>query len=500
MGRLGLVLVLLYLVALLVVFSETAFSMVYTWGRLQTYNHGYLIAPISLWLIWERRAVLERMSAQGSLEALVLLAGCGVVWFLGSVVDALVVQQFGLVAMAIAGVWAILGTPLANIIFFPLMYLFFMVPVGDDLVPPLMEFTATFTVEAVRLSGIPVYREGMYFSLPSGNWNVISACSGIRYLIASVALGALFAYLSYSSWRKRAWFMVAAILVPIIANGFRAYSIVMIGHFSSMELAVGVDHLIWGWVFFGFVMFIQFSIGSIWRDEDALRSALEVQLTSITGHDAGIEKPVVIAGCAIFLVVILGFASYKVQSVPRVPFNPRIALPDRIGDWNAVATPWAWRPNSGGEDRFVLSTFSSSTDKISVILHQYVSQEQGDEVVRSGPFLVRIGDSTWRIVEKSKEPLILGSDRVKVNKSVLEGPHAQRLVIWWWYRVGDVHTSDTYYVKALEALSYMQFKSPMSSRIFIAHEAPGDDHDDGLAQRFLDHSLTTIESAMDRLQ
>ena len=58
-------------------------------------------------------------------------------------------------------------------------------------------------------------------------------------------------------------------MVPVIANGLRAYMIVMIGHLSGMKLAVGVDHIIYGWLFFGLVMFLMFWIGNFWREDES---------------------------------------------------------------------------------------------------------------------------------------------------------------------------------------------------------------------------------------
>ena len=70
-------------------------------------------------------------------------------------------------------------------------------------------------------------------------------------IIASLTVGTLFAYLSYRSLNRRLIFVGVAFAVPVIANWMRAYMIVMIGHLSGNKLAVGVDHLIYGWVFFG---------------------------------------------------------------------------------------------------------------------------------------------------------------------------------------------------------------------------------------------------------
>ena len=112
----------------------------------------------------------------------------------------------------------------------------------------------------------------MYFALPSGNWSVVDACSGVRYLIASFTLGVLYAYITYTSSVRRIMFVVASVIVPIVANLIRAYLIVMLGHWSDMTIATGVDHLIYGWVFFGFVMFLLFWIGSMWREREIVEA------------------------------------------------------------------------------------------------------------------------------------------------------------------------------------------------------------------------------------
>ena len=77
------------------------------------------------------------------------------------------------------------------------------VPFGEALVPKLMDWTADFTVAAVKLSGVPVYREGTHFVIPSGQWSVIEACSGIKFLIASLMGGSLYAWLMYRSPGRR---------------------------------------------------------------------------------------------------------------------------------------------------------------------------------------------------------------------------------------------------------------------------------------------------------
>jgi len=253
------------LAGVVAIFHDTAWSMVTIWSNSETFGHGFAIPPIVLGLIWFRRHVLARLQPRPWPWALVGIVLAGMAWVVGDAGDIETIRHFALAAMFPCIVLAVLGPAVTRALVFPLGYLFFAVPFGAFLIQPLMIVTADMTVGLVRASGVPVYREAMQFSLPTGNWSVVEACSGITYLIASLALGVLYAYIMYRSIWRRLLFVAVAIVVPIVANGLRAYMIVMIGHLSGMEHAVGVDHLLYGWVFFGVVIFLLFWIGARWR-------------------------------------------------------------------------------------------------------------------------------------------------------------------------------------------------------------------------------------------
>lgn len=254
------------LLAEAVLYRDTFASMVAIWARSDTFAHCFLIAPISLFLIWQRRDELVgakvRPSLAGVAAVLVLCLG----WIVASSARVQVGQQLCAVALVPATILALLGGDVVKRIALPLVYLLFAVPFGLALLPSLMDFTAAFAVAALRLTGIPVLREGLYFSIPRGDFEVAQACSGLRYLIACVALGIPYAYLSYRSTWKRLAFIAASIVTPIVANGIRAYMIVMIAHLSDMKLATGVDHLIYGWILFGLLVLLMFWIGNRFQD------------------------------------------------------------------------------------------------------------------------------------------------------------------------------------------------------------------------------------------
>ena len=236
----------LLVIATLWLYRDTALGLVTLWGQSETFAHGYFVPVIVLWLLWRQRAALKAAapSMKPAPSALLAVAAVAAVWLVGDVAAVNPASQFALVGLIVLSVPALAGWRAASVVAFPLAFLFFAVPFGEFLLPWLMARTADFTVLALRASGIPVYRDGLQFVIPSGTWSVVEACSGVRYLIASLMVGALFAYLNYRSMRRRWLFMLVALAVPIVANWLRAYMIVMIGHLSSNRLAVGVDHLI----------------------------------------------------------------------------------------------------------------------------------------------------------------------------------------------------------------------------------------------------------------
>jgi exosortase A len=249
-------------------YFATGAAMVEIWNRSETFAHAWVVPPISAWLVWRRRAELASLTPRPAPLWLLLLLPLGLLWLVGDLAAANAATQFALVGMFVALVPALIGTQAAGRLAFPLGFLFFAVPFGDFLTPWLMERTADFTVLALRATGIPVFREALQFVIPSGSWSVVQACSGIRYLMASVMVGTLFAYLNYRTNRKRWAFVGVAIITPLVANWLRAYMIVILGHLSGNKLAVGVDHIIYGWVFFGIIMLAMFMIGSRWADPD----------------------------------------------------------------------------------------------------------------------------------------------------------------------------------------------------------------------------------------
>src|SRR5215469_12469222 len=236
--------------ALCLLFSAEARGAYEVWVGSTAYSHCFLVLPVAVYLAWTRRDALERLVPQPELKWLLLLAPLSLLWMSAALISVLELQQLLVVSMFEVIALAVLGVAVYRAMLTPLLYLFFLVPFGDFLVPSLQDWTATFAVTGLRLVGVPVYWDGLLIEVPSGNFVVAEACAGLRFLIASLAFGVFFSALVYRSRARWIAFIALSIIVPIIANGFRAFGIIGLSELTNNATAVEADHLIYGWVFF----------------------------------------------------------------------------------------------------------------------------------------------------------------------------------------------------------------------------------------------------------
>jgi exosortase A len=453
------------LVILVGVFWPTFHSMVEVWERSETFAHGYLIFPISAWLIWRKRDELAQIRPRSDLRGLALLVAAGAGWLLADAGSVNVVAQYAFIAMLIAAIWTLLGWTFVRATFFPLMFLFFAVPVGEFLIQPLMGVTADFTVALLQASGIPVYREGTFFSIPSGNWSVVEGCSGLRYLIASVTLGVLYAYLTYRSWKRRLLFSAAAVIVPIFANGGRAYMIVMIAHLSDMKLALGVDHYIYGWVFFGLVMLLLFWIGSFWREDDQPEPTVAPPIARAAG--GGKARPFVPVAVVVLAAAGLWPAYAGWLATRPLPVMPALQVEPQ-GGWQAGAAFTTWVPHWVGADRQLRQPYAQAGRQVLLELNYYVTQRQDAELINSRNFMIRQKDPAWSNVGEALVTVEIAGQARQVRQARMRGRDGRRLLVWQWNLINQRPTVNEHAAKLVLALDRLRLKRDDGLSVLIA--------------------------------
>ncbi|MHB1246443.1 MAG: exosortase A [Sulfuriferula sp.] len=454
-------------ITLLLIFYSTSASTVAIWDRSETYTHGFLIFPISAWLIWRRRSELACLAYQPEWRGLILLLLLSAGWLFAHSGGVLVGEQLMLVAMIPAAVWTILGSRAVWAMAFPLAFLLLAVPMGEALIPHLMVFTANFTVKALQLTGMPVYQEGTFFTTPTGQWSVVEGCSGLRYLIASFTLGTLYAYLTYRSSTRRILFAIAAIIVPVIANGLRAYMIVMIAVLSDMKLALGFDHLIYGWVFFGVVMLLLFWIGGFWREDE--KSI--VPTAQVLAHDAPAAplSKVALAAILSIAVALTGhvYAAW-LDGKLVLPQGLQIAPPVQANGWTLETTPFTdWHPHYVGPDAEHAMYYRKGNQQVMVYLAYYSTQRQGAEQITSQNYMIRQKDPEWFNMGETNIAPKAGAQPAEVIQAKLHSVK-QNLLVWRWNQLDGRDTTNDYLAKLLLASERIMGRRDDGAAIVIA--------------------------------
>lgn len=437
---------------ILLVHADTVASIVAIWWRSETFAHGFVVVPIALWLAWRKRAEIAAVPARPWYPALAIVAGMGALWMLAVAAEVIGIRQFALAFMVQAAIVAVVGLGVARAAAFPLAFVLFAVPAGELLLPILIDWTADFTVWALRATGVPVFREANHFVIPSGNWSVVEACSGLRYLIASLMIGVVYAAVSYRSPWRRAAFILASVVVPIIANWLRAYMIVMIGHLSDNELAVGVDHIIYGWVFFGVVMALLFWVGSFWAEPDMPPPA-RAKATGVTAGDVPASRFFFVAAAAIALAAV--WRPFAVGAAPAPSaVKPVLAPFAAAGGWAPTATMVSeWTPGFHGESAKLAQGFERAGAFVGMHVVYYRNQVKGRELVTSGNELVASGAFRWREVELRPVEVRFDAVPVEARRTVIADPRQNRLVAYSLYWVDGTLTSNDYVAKTRLAWS-----------------------------------------------
>lgn len=397
------------------VYSQTLQHMVTVWSQSETYKHCFFILPITLYLLYEKRLRLQSLDYRPTWLVIIPLLITQTLFFLAQQLSVQLVSHFCAVTSLILITWTLVGNSVFKVIAFPVFYLYFAVPFGEELVPHLQVITADISCQLLMAVGIPVYREGLYLYLPNGTFHVAEACAGIRFLIGTFALGVLLAYLNYQRLWKRLLFAMICAFVPIIANGIRAFGIMVIGYATDMQHAVGADHLVYGWFFFLFVLIILFFLGTFGNDPQVNQKD--------KGENGSIQasNSVVFASVLVILFPLLPHFGISNEKLPE-DINVNYLLNSNYQPVEQGTLSWM-----EVKDDSIQPTWSGFLENIPLRL-TYRDDSDTQELVSSlhRPF----NDDEFSLL-KAKELIRRNNNSYEVIKIQNVHGHSKKLLIWY---------------------------------------------------------------------
>jgi exosortase A len=238
-------------------------AMLHQWWNIDTYSHLMLVPFIIAWLVALKEDELVALTPTPFAPGLLAVAAVLGLWWVGESYRVNLIAQAGAVGAVQAAVVTMLGVRVSLVLALPLAFASFVVPFGDEIIVPLQFLTADIAIALTHASGVPARINGIYIDTPAGLFVVAEACSGVKFLIAMVTLGVLVCFTRFTRWSRRALLMAACIIVPILANGVRAWATIYVAQYVGAEKATGFDHIVYGWIFFAIITAAV--LGGAWR-------------------------------------------------------------------------------------------------------------------------------------------------------------------------------------------------------------------------------------------
>ncbi|HST37628.1 MAG TPA: EpsI family protein, partial [Allosphingosinicella sp.] len=344
----------------------------------------------------------------------------------------------------------------------------FLVPFGEELIPAMQTLTAQIASFLLSLTGVPAHLEGIFITTPTGYFQVAEACAGVRFLIAMLAFGALVANVCYRSWPRRLGFLAIAILIPVLANGIRAWGTIYVAETTgSTAFAESFDHVIYGGVFFAIVIAIIMAIG--WRFFDRGVNDPWFDPAKLPKEQGAPLAYVTAAALALAVAPVLWSGAVSAAGTAAVPAD--FVMPEVRG-WERLPASRDWQPHYDGADRIVQARYRDAEGRtVDLAIAIFARQSEGRELVGFGQGATA-PEGRWAWTADAPPPPDGRAERI--------ASHGVERQVASFYRVGDVVTGSGVRVK-LETMKVRLFGGPQRAVAVLASSESRPAIDDLLA-------------------
>jgi len=262
--------------ALLVAFNLWQFPTLFrNWSYKPNWTHGFIIPLFSLYLLYARCG--ELFAAKRRVCVL------GAVLLLLSIVFVVVSMLFihttwlcnlGMVAMLFSAVLYLAGPSVIRITWLPILFLVFAMPLPEriytGIAVPLQEFAAELSTVILKVAGaeIDVSASALTITTITGDvipLTVAEACSGVRSLMAFMALGVAWAYLEQRPIWQRLALVAFAVPIAIFCNVIRVTTTCAMYVVDKPELGKDFMHTFTGMLMLGPALLMFWGLSKLLR-------------------------------------------------------------------------------------------------------------------------------------------------------------------------------------------------------------------------------------------
>ena len=432
-------------------------DLVALWLGSNTYSHGlFVLAVTAVWFVRVASCAPPR-SGRISKFAWLAFASAAIVWLVAYGANSAIGQEVAAPVLIWLAFWAVHGWSSARPLLGPLAFFYVSIPIWDLLIPGLQALSVLIVEAALSMLSIPVSIEGVLVHIPAGSFEVAEGCSGLRYLLVTLAIAPLLVAVNRISLPQAALLMVAATILSIIGNWIRILTIVIAGHLTSMQhYLITREHVTLGWLIFGIVMAVIVFLTS------------RLASRGIKEEDSPLPKPrdgYAFAPHATALAIV-GFslvpAALMYQSALPVGRTSTTELPRLSGEWvGPLEVGSAWTPYFSGATVSDQGRYVSNSKSIEFFFAEYDSQEPGRELTS---YSNRLMSNNWIRVKQYELSSAGYPERIRVGQ--LRVPGGDFWLVGYVYEVGPIRTGSA--VVAQIAYGFLSWWRPTQARLLAA--------------------------------
>ena len=339
-------------------------------------SHGYLVAAMSVYLFFREIPRAASLPVAPLWWALPILLGLSVLWLLGVVATVVAVQSVVLPAILITAIAFAFGLPVARRFAFPVLFIYFAIPAVEHLQFIFQAITVAAVSLLIRLADIPALVQGNLVFIPQGTFEIAGGCAGLSFVVAGLSLAVFYAHLYYTRLAQSLRLLAVVLVVTMIGNWIRVFTVIIIGYRSGMQSPLVQDHLTLGWIMFAILMIPVYFLARRLEGPDAV--AVEPSLRGF-----GNESPNWVSVIAAIAIMLVGPVWANTVSSPSAPAELiEFKLPTGQSGWTGPhASHWGWQPEFAGPAAEAIAEYQSGSDVVLVYANVYLSQEQNRELI-----------------------------------------------------------------------------------------------------------------------
>ena len=488
---------------MLLMYQATVKSLYELWVTSSnvTYTHGSLLVLVCIYLFYKKWVDVGGVKVNPSYIGVVLLSLTSMLWFLTTLADVVIASQLLIIIITSLIIWTLFGFRVCRSFLFPILLIICAVPVWEVINEGwLQQITAYSVSQMLEIVGITNYNEGVLIHISAGTFRVAENCSGMRQLVAAITIAAIFAYINNFRVISMIAYIVIAILVSILINVIRIFTVVVSGQLTDMQhYFVQHDHVTLGWVLFGIGIFIFIYFTNRLlpeeKDEDNKQGNEEHKISAIDNNKFSENKTVVKALALALISLSTGPLSMQYFADKSYGEMGVFEVSDNFEIWQADKhIEYDYKPDFLPATTVYEAVYKNEADRVYCYIGYYWKQEQGRELVSS---LNKINDGKkWPNKKKTRRKVNINDEELLVDEIILKSVSGKGKIIWHWYYLSGRKTSHPVAAKILGVWGRLTGDIGAAS-ILIGTDIDVDvNKARSKLENFLSHSLVGIEDTM----